>query len=53
MEAATRSQSKEEMLQRRSFLGALAGASLGALSEGIFTECARAQNDRAICRDLG
>ncbi len=44
MEAATRSRSKEEMLQRRSFLGALAGASLGALSEGILTECAQAQN---------
>ncbi|MGB2624594.1 MAG: alpha/beta hydrolase [Candidatus Acidiferrum sp.] len=32
------------MLQRRSFLGALAGASLGALSEGVFTEFAKAQN---------
>ena len=44
MKAATRSRSKEEMLQRRSFLGALAGAPLGALSEGIFTKCARAQD---------
>ena len=34
----------EEMLERRSFLGALAGASLGVLSEGIFTDFARAQN---------
>ena len=32
------------MLERRSFLDALAGASLGVLSEGIFTEFARAQN---------
>jgi haloacetate dehalogenase len=32
------------MLERRSFLGALAGASLGVLSEGIFTEFASAQN---------
>jgi haloacetate dehalogenase len=32
------------MLERRSFLGALAGASLGVLSEGILTELARAQN---------
>jgi haloacetate dehalogenase len=32
------------MLERRSFLGALAGASLGVLSEGIFTDFARAQN---------
>src|SRR6266436_7766183 len=44
MEVATRSRSEEEMLERRSFLGALAGASLGVLSEGIFTELARAQN---------
>ena len=32
------------MLERRSFLGALAGASLGVLSEGTFTEFARAQH---------
>jgi haloacetate dehalogenase len=32
------------MLERRSFLGALAGASLGVLSEGIFTDFARAQD---------
>jgi len=32
------------MLERRSFLGALAGASLGVLSEATFTEFARAQN---------
>jgi haloacetate dehalogenase len=32
------------MLERRNFLGALAGASLGVLSEGIATEFARAQN---------
>jgi haloacetate dehalogenase len=32
------------MLERRSFLGALAGASLGALSESIFTEFAKAQD---------
>lgn len=44
MEVPTRSQSEEEMLQRRSFLGALAGASLGALSDGVFTEFAKAQN---------
>src|SRR5580698_8246827 len=43
MEAATRSRSEQEMLERRSFLGALAGASLGVLSEGIFTDFARAQ----------
>src|SRR5271155_1939796 len=44
MEVAGRSRSEEEMLERRSFLGALAGASLGALSEGIFTEFASAHN---------
>jgi haloacetate dehalogenase len=44
MEIATKSRSEEEMLERRSFLGALAGASLGALSEGILTEFADAQN---------
>jgi haloacetate dehalogenase len=44
MEIATRSRSEQEMLERRSFLGALAGASLGVLSEGIFTDFARAQN---------
>jgi haloacetate dehalogenase len=32
------------MLERRSFLGAFAGASLGVLPDGIFTEFARAQN---------
>jgi haloacetate dehalogenase len=32
------------MLERRSFLGALAGASLGVLSEGILTDFANAQN---------
>jgi haloacetate dehalogenase len=31
-------------LERRSFLGTLAGASLGVLSEGIFTEFAEAQD---------
>lgn len=31
-------------MERRSFLVALAGASLGVLSEGIFTEFATAQN---------
>jgi haloacetate dehalogenase len=41
---ATRSRSDEEMLERRSFLGALAGASLGVLSDGILTKFARAQN---------
>jgi haloacetate dehalogenase len=44
MEIATRSRSEEEMLERRSFLGALAGASLGVLSEGIFTDFANAQD---------
>ena len=44
MEIATSSRSEEGMLERRSFLGALAGASLGVLSEGIFTDFARAQN---------
>jgi haloacetate dehalogenase len=44
MEVAAGSRSAEEMLERRSFLGALAGASLGVLSEGIFTEYARAHN---------
>jgi haloacetate dehalogenase len=43
MEIATRSRSEEEMLERRSFLSALAGASLGVLSEGIFTDFARGQ----------
>jgi hypothetical protein len=42
--AITRGWSEEEMLERRSFLGALAGASLGVLSEDTFTEFARAQN---------
>src|SRR5467141_1211360 len=42
--AITRSWSEEETLERRNFLGALAGASLGVLSEGTFTEFARAQN---------
>jgi haloacetate dehalogenase len=36
------------MLERRSFLGALAGASPGVLSEGIFTEFARAQNTAQV-----
>jgi haloacetate dehalogenase len=44
MEAATRSRSEEEKLERRCFLGALAGASLGVLSEAIFTEFAKAQD---------
>jgi haloacetate dehalogenase len=44
MEIETGSRSEEEMLGRRSFLGALAGASLGVLSEGIVTEFARAQD---------
>jgi haloacetate dehalogenase len=44
MEIATRSRNKEEMLERRNFLGALAGASLGVLSEGIFSEFADTQN---------
>jgi haloacetate dehalogenase len=42
--ATTRSRSEEETLERRSFLGALAGASLGVLPEGIFTELATPQN---------
>jgi haloacetate dehalogenase len=46
MEVAARSQSEEEMLQRRSFLGALAGASLGALSQGVFTKFTEAQNTK-------
>jgi haloacetate dehalogenase len=44
MEIATRSRSEEEMLERRSFLGTLAGASLCVLSEGIFTDFANAQD---------
>jgi haloacetate dehalogenase len=44
MEVATRGLSEEEMLERRSFLGALAGVSLGVLSEGIFTEFVAARN---------
>ena len=44
MQVATRSPNEEEILARRSFLGALAGASLGVLSEGIFTEFAEAQD---------
>jgi haloacetate dehalogenase len=35
---------QEESLERRSFLGALTGASLSFLSEGAFTEFAKAQN---------
>jgi pimeloyl-ACP methyl ester carboxylesterase len=35
---------KEEDMERRSFLGALTAASLGAALEGSFTEFARAQN---------
>ncbi len=42
--AITRSWSEEETLERRNFLGALAGASLDVLSEATFTEFARAQN---------
>jgi hypothetical protein len=42
--ATTRSRNEDEMLERRSFLGALAGASLGALSDGIFAEFATPQN---------
>ena len=44
MEVANRIRSEEERLERRSFLSALAGASLGLLSEGVVTEFARAQN---------
>ncbi|MGB2589594.1 MAG: alpha/beta hydrolase [Candidatus Acidiferrum sp.] len=44
MEIATRNRSEEEVLERRSFLGVLAGASLGVLSEGAFTQFAGAQN---------
>src|SRR6266481_1959006 len=44
MEFATGSRSEEETLERRSFLGALAGASLGVLSEATFIEFARAQH---------
>src|SRR5271168_509476 len=44
MEIAIRNRSGEETLERRSFLGALAGASLGVLSDGIFSEFASAQN---------
>src|SRR5580658_6348284 len=44
MEIATRSRSEEEMLERRNFLCALAGASLGVLPESIFTDFAGAQN---------
>ena len=44
MQIATRSPNEEEILEGRSFLGTLAGASLGVLSEGIFTEFAEAQN---------
>ena len=35
---------EEETVERRSFLGALTGASLSVLSEGAFTEFAKAQN---------
>jgi haloacetate dehalogenase len=44
MEVATCARNEEQVLERRSFLGALAGASLGVLSDGIFTEFARAQD---------
>jgi haloacetate dehalogenase len=36
---------EEESMERRRFLGALTGASLGVFSEGSFTELARAQSD--------
>ncbi len=45
-----RSWSEEEMLERRSFLGGLAGASLGVLSEGIVSEFTRAQNTAQAVR---
>ena len=44
MENPIWSLSEEEMLKRRSFLGGLAGAPLGVLSEGILTDFAGAQN---------
>jgi haloacetate dehalogenase len=44
MEVATSSRREQEMLERRNFLGALAGASLGVLSDGIFSDFAGAQN---------
>jgi haloacetate dehalogenase len=49
MEIAAWSSSQKEMLERRSFLGALAGASLGVLSDGIFTELAGAQTAAQSC----
>jgi haloacetate dehalogenase len=45
MEVATKGHwNEEETVERRSFLGALTGASLGVRSEGAFTEFARAQS---------
>src|SRR5580692_4689555 len=43
-EGTNGSRNEEEKLERRCFLGALAGASLGVLSEAIFTEFAKAQD---------
>src|SRR6202789_4317788 len=41
---ATRPSNDEEAMERRTFLGAVTSASLGALVEGSFSESARAQN---------
>jgi haloacetate dehalogenase len=56
MEVATSSRSWEELVERRTILGALAGASLRFLSECTFTEFARAQSSAqagAILPDQG
>jgi hypothetical protein len=44
MRVATIGRSREELVERRTFFGALAGASLSVVSECTFTEFARAQS---------
>jgi pimeloyl-ACP methyl ester carboxylesterase len=44
---------QEEEMERRSFLGALTVASLGAALQGAFTESTRAQDAAPVARSLG
>ena len=50
---ATRHSNEEEAMERRSFLSAVTGASLGFLLEGSFSEFARAQNPGQTAADPG
>jgi haloacetate dehalogenase len=52
MEVATSNRKEQEMLERRNFLGGLAGASLGVLSDGIFNDSAGAQNRVQVGENL-